>query len=172
MCSVYCGVKIMTAPIKHTQPVLTEQELDEMRKEFQAFRGETPMQAALAELGLTPLVAAKKLKEELWATTIKAQVVEVAEAVEDESGKITVQSSKQWSYSDPMIDWTTRQGARRDLIGLWGGKPKQASVGDDGSPLVVKIIKPGDEDEGSRDSDNNSGEVSSTPSAIDCKTED
>ena len=98
------------------------------------FRGESPMQRALVKQGLTPDLIARRLKKELEAQTQKAQVIEVVLDTVDGPRK-----QHMWTYSEPMIEWGTQQAARRDLVKLWGGQPKEGSFGDDDTPLVVRI---------------------------------
>lgn len=138
-------------PDKHQEHFIDKEKLDERKEEWEQFRGETPMQRALSELGLTPKKAAEKLAEELEATTIKAQVVEeqviaeippepVEEGEEAGEPETRVLTVRNWKYSKPLIDWPTRQRARQDLNKLWGSIPDPKTPGDgDDTPLVIKI---------------------------------
>jgi hypothetical protein len=113
---------------------------DEDIRDWEQFRGETPMQRALAKYDLTPDLIARRLAGELEATFQKAQVGKKTEIGVD--GQI--RSVEHWSYSDPMVDWVIQQNARRDLVKLWGAAPKE-SLGDDATPLVVKLKSGEDE---------------------------
>ncbi len=92
------------------------------------------MQRAMASYGLTPDLIARRLGQELEATVVKSQVIEVILETDDGPRK-----QHMWTYSEPLRDWATQQGARRDLVKLWGGQPKEGSIGEDATPLVIKI---------------------------------
>lgn len=114
----------------------------ERREEWEKFRGQSPMQKALYEIGLTPQLAAEMLQKELNATTIKAQVVEKTVITTDaETGERVEERTKEWSYSKPMVDWATRQRARQDLTRYWGGmvKSDEGDGSEEGTSVVVQI---------------------------------
>jgi len=119
---------------KDNDPGLTQLDAEDWIK----FRGENPLQKALVKYDLTPDLIARRLKGELDATITKAQVVEGI--VDHGDGPRRVH---RWVYSEHMIDWAIQQGARRDLVKLWGGQPKESGMGDDDTPLVVRIKETG-----------------------------
>ena len=109
-------------------------------EEYEKFRGCDPMQKALADLGLTPDFIAALMLDELGATQVKAQIIEEQEVITPPGGEIPMVITKRsWSYSKPMVDWPTRQAARRDLNKLYGHVPKQAEKGSEEEPLVIKV---------------------------------
>jgi hypothetical protein len=116
----------------------TQEAKDRDTEGWELMQGPDPLQRALRILNLDPFCIARKLSEELDACITKASVVDVPKIVARPDGTEEVRIRKEWMYSDPMIDWATRQNARRDLARYWGSVPKEAGS-DDSSPLIIRI---------------------------------
>ncbi len=89
-----------------------------------------PIDLALEKEGLTPTYLARKLVEELEATTVRAF---------NSNGKVI--------YSKPLVAWDIRQEARKDAHKLRNHYPavKAELTGKDGAPLFLQYVVPGEE---------------------------
>ena len=107
-----------------------------------------PIEAALANRGITAELLAEKLQQELNALTMNLKKLKGVVNVDDlPDGTRSVG----WSESNTllavdMIDWRTRQAARQDAHKLLNHYPaKELSFGIKGVEEIIKAIEDSDE---------------------------